>query len=78
MNKVLYENGAYAGLDTDVEIYKGIDSETLRFGAYLLTSYIDERDFKIPGIRDELEEIFKKYARDIIINESNSEKNYLP
>ena len=78
MNKLLYENGAYAGLDTDVEIYKGIDSETVRFGAYLSSRYIDERDYKIPGIRDELEEIFKKYARDIIINESNSEKNYLP
>ena len=78
MNKVLYENGVYAGLDTDIEIYKGIDSETLRFGAYLSTSYIDERDFRIPGIRDELEEIFKKYARDIIINESNSNNNFFP
>ena len=78
MNKVLYENGAFVGLDTDVELYKGIDSETVRFGAYFSSSYVDERDYIIPEIRDELEEIFKKYARVIIIDESNSDNNYLP
>lgn len=78
MNKILFENGVFAGLDTDVKLYKGIDSETSRFGAYMSDIYVDERDITGQEIREELEEIFKKYAREIIINNSKSENRTLP
>ena len=78
MNKILFENGAFAGLDTDVELYKGIDSESAKFGAYMSNIYADERDFPSAGMRDELEQIFKKYAREIIFRDSKSENGNLP
>ena len=78
MNKILYERGAFAGLDTDVSLYKGINAETARFEAYLSNSYVDEREIPSFGIREDLEHIFQKYAREVILNDSKSENRSLP
>ena len=78
MNKILYERGAFAGLDTDVSIYKGINSDTSRFEAYLSNVYVDEREIPSIGIREELEHIFQKYAREVILNDSKSENRSIP
>ena len=78
MNKIIYENGAFAGLDTDVRIYKGINPETSRFEAYASEIYVDERDFLSTNIREEIEQILKGYARELILRDSKSEDKKLP
>ena len=78
MNKILYERGAFAGLDSDVSLYKGINAETARFEAYLSNIYVDEREIPSLRMREELEHIFQKYAREIILNDSKSEDRSLP
>ena len=78
MNKIIYGKGAFSGLDTDVRIYKGINPETLRFEAFTSEMYVDERDFSFPDVREEIEQILKKYAREIILRDSKSENRKLP
>ena len=78
MNRILFENGAFEGVDSDVILYKNRDAETGKFGAIFETIYIDARDFKAEGVRENLEEIYRKYARKIIIDYSKTTEEYLP
>ena len=76
MNNSIYERGGFAGLDADVNIYKGIDSETGKFEAYLSRAYIDERDYGIP--REVIEEMYKKYAREIVLEDARKKDRTVP
>lgn len=78
MNKAIFENGEFIGLNDDVHIYKGIDSETAKFGAYLGHEYIDDRDLSVPGVREAMSELIKQYARELILQNANSSEKYFP
>lgn len=80
MNKAVFNDGMFVGLDLDIPLYKGIDSEKVRKTAAVVTSYIDERDLSYnPKLFEKLNELYKNYGRELIF-EDNARKDdkFLP
>lgn len=67
MNRILYDNGTFIGINEDVPFYKEFNIDNVGGKIFIPKIIINQGDIVYPGIKSELEEIFKKYARDIII-----------
>lgn len=78
MSNILYENGAFTGIDCDIGFRKGINSETGEVQAYTSKIIIDKEKLNTIEFSSDLQEIFKKFARDLIIKYSDSKEKYLP
>lgn len=76
MSKCIFEKCGLIGVDSDVQIYKGIDSETGRVRAIFSGAYVDEREYHYD--REEVEDILRKYARELIFKYVNRKDSPLP
>ena len=76
MSKCIFEKCGLIGIDSELQIYKGIDSETGRVQATFSGVYVDERDYNYS--RKEVEDILRKYARELIFKYANRKESPLP
>ena len=80
MNSAVFNDGMFVGIDSDITLYKVIDSETAKMTAAVGIEYVDEREMEGNAeLYKKMDELYKNYGRELIF-EDNARKNarFLP
>src|SRR5574344_3124307 len=79
MNKFLCKDNDFHGINSDVELYKGIDSETGEKNCNFERSYISNEELmNIDGFQEDINKLYKDYARDMILKDSKAKNSFFP
>ena len=66
MNKFIVHDNLYMGVDKDVHLYKGIDSERGTYEAIMENPVIDLRNYQSRDMDAELDKLYEDYAREMV------------
>ncbi len=80
MNECIFSGNGFVGIDSDVRIYKTIDSETTKRSACFEKSYIELEGVDRASANEDINELYKKFAREIVFEDSRKsrEERFLP
>lgn len=74
MNKFIVHDNLYMGVDKDVHLYKGIDSERGTYEAIMENPVVDLRNYQSRDMDAELDKLYEDYAREMVLEDCGKSK----
>lgn len=74
VNSAIFYDDMYLGIDKDVTLYKGIDSETTKKTAMFGNEVVDDRDIQDQNMSQEIHLLCNSYAREMIFLDTSKPK----